>query len=110
MVKKADYIIFGTYTYNVATRSADHPQMKLIHEVMDASEAPVISIGIRNPYDIMSYAGVDAYLAQYGFKAASFKASAATIFGENSPQGKLPVTIPDEDGSVMYEYGTGLTY
>ncbi len=53
---------------------------------------------------------VDAYLAQYGFRDASFKATAATLFGENNPTGLLPVTIPGQNGGVLYEYGHGLSY
>ncbi|SEH89946.1 beta-N-acetylhexosaminidase [Halobacillus karajensis] len=110
IVLEADKVIFGTYTYNVFTRSEDHPQMQLIHEVMEETDAEVIGVGIRNPYDIMAYPEVDAYIAQYGFREASFAATAATIFGENNPSGQLPVTIPGNNGQVLFEYGTSLNY
>ncbi|WP_425269298.1 glycoside hydrolase family 3 N-terminal domain-containing protein [Halobacillus trueperi] len=109
-VAEADKVIFGTYTYNVSTRSANHSQMQLMQEVMGSTDAEVIGVGIRNPYDVMAYPGVDAYIAQYGFRDASFEATAATIFGENNPTGQLPVTIPGTDGGVLFEYGTGLSY
>ncbi|WP_370632774.1 glycoside hydrolase family 3 N-terminal domain-containing protein [Halobacillus sp. Nhm2S1] len=109
-VAEADKVIFGTYTYNVYTRSAAHPQMQLMQEVMASTDAEVIGVGIRNPYDVMAYPGVDAYIAQYGFRDASFDATAATIFGTNDPTGQLPVTIPRADGGVLFEYGTGLSY
>jgi beta-N-acetylhexosaminidase len=109
-VKEADAVIVGTYTSNVSGRLPSSPQMKMVQQITANTEAPVIAIGIRNPYDVMSYPNVDAYLAQYGFQQASFQAAVDTIFGVNTPTGKLPVTIPSYDGGVLYEYGHGLTY
>ncbi|BDG35425.1 beta-N-acetylhexosaminidase [Saccharococcus caldoxylosilyticus] len=109
-VKEADAVIVGTYTSNVSGRLPSSPQMKMVQQIIANTDAPVIVIGIRNPYDVMSYPNVDAYLAQYGFQQASFQAAADTIFGVNTPTGKLPVTIPSYDGGVLYEYGHGLTY
>ncbi|MGE6203957.1 glycoside hydrolase family 3 N-terminal domain-containing protein [Guptibacillus hwajinpoensis] len=106
----ADQIIIGTYTYSVSTRSPEHPQMMMVDTIMSETDADVIAIGIRNPYDIMAYPNVDSYIAQYGFRTASFEATAATIFGENAPSGKLPITIPGETGGVLYNFGHGLTY
>ncbi|MBM7703515.1 glycoside hydrolase family 3 protein [Metabacillus iocasae] len=110
VVKDAKAVIVGTSTFNVSGRSPEHAQMKLVHTLVAQTDAPVIAIGIRNPYDVMAYPNVDAYLAQYGFRPASFQASAATIFGQNNPSGKLPVTIPDLTTNVLYEFGHGLSY
>ncbi|TKD70879.1 glycoside hydrolase family 3 protein [Pseudalkalibacillus hwajinpoensis] len=109
-IDEADKIIIGTYTYSVGTRSPDHAQMKMVQSIMAGADAPVIAVGIRNPYDIMAYPNVDSYIAQYGFRTASFEATAATIFGGNQPSGKLPVTIPGENDDVLYHFGHGLTY
>lgn len=109
-VKEADAVIVGTYTADVSGRLPSSPQMKMVQQIIDSTEAPVIAIGIRNPYDVMSYPNVNAYLAQYGFQQASFQAAVDAIFGVNTPTGKLPVTIPSYDGGVLYEYGHGLTY
>ncbi|MCG1021883.1 glycoside hydrolase family 3 protein [Sutcliffiella horikoshii] len=109
-VRNATAVIVGTSTFNVSGRSPGNAQMQLVQTLAAETEAPVIAVGIRNPYDIMAYNQVDAYLAQYGFRPASFEATAATIFGANAPGGKLPVTIPGFDGGVLYEYGHGLTY
>ncbi len=83
--------------------------MKLANQ-LTSSTIPVIGIGIRNPYDVMAYPNVDAYLVQYGFRRASFEASAATIFGQNNPTGKLPITIYNSVGDVLYGFGHGLNY
>ncbi|RFU70020.1 glycoside hydrolase family 3 protein [Bacillus sp. V59.32b] len=106
----AKYIILGTYSASVAGRSPGSNQMKLANQVIEQADAPVIGVAIRNPYDIMAYPNVDAYLAQYGFRTASFEATANTIFGENNPAGKLPVTIYHPSGSVLYGFGQGLGY
>lgn len=110
IIADADAVITGSHTSNVAGRAYDHPQMEMIRDITALTEAPVIAVGIRNPYDIMSFNEVDAYIAQYGFRMASFQASAAAIFGEINPIGKLPVTIPDADGNTLYEFGHGLSY
>ncbi len=106
----AKAVIIGTYTYNVSGRAETSEQMQMVHQVMEYSEAPVIGIGIRNPYDIMAYPTIDAYLAQYGFREASFEATANTLFGHNIPTGTLPVSIPNAAGGTLYEFGHGLHY
>lgn len=110
LVRQAKTIIVGTSTSTVAARSPQNAQMKLVNQLINDYNAPVVAVGIRNPYDIMAYPGVDAYIAQYGFRPASFDAAAASIFGENKPSGKLPVTIPGANGSTTYQFGHGLTY
>ncbi|SCC17341.1 beta-N-acetylhexosaminidase [Fictibacillus enclensis] len=110
LVKNAKAVIVGTYTSTLSARSPESAQMKLVNQVINESTAPVIGIGTRNPYDIMAYPNVDAYLAQYNFKTASFAASVDTIFGLNQPTGKLPVTIYDSNKEVLYPFGHGLSY
>ncbi|KAA0955416.1 beta-N-acetylhexosaminidase [Sporosarcina sp. ANT_H38] len=108
--KAADYIILGTNTSTVSGREPSNNLMRLANQLIEQTDVPVIAVGIRNPYDIMSYPNVDAYLVQYGFRPASYEASVNTIFGVNKPTGKLPVTIYDQKGGVLYEFGHGLGY
>ena len=108
-VKDAKYIIAGTYTSSVSGRANDASQMVMTRQLI-ATGVPVIAVGARNPYDVMSYTDVDAYLVQYGFRPASFEATANTIFGKNNPTGKLPVTIYNPDGSILYGFDHGLGY
>jgi beta-N-acetylhexosaminidase len=109
IAKSANYIILGTSTSNVSGRSPNSNLMKLANQLIE-TDIPVIGVGIRNPYDIMAYPNVDAYLAQYGFRPASYEATVNTIFGVNNPTGKLPVTIYNQDGSVLYGFDHGLGY
>ncbi|MEH7239464.1 glycoside hydrolase family 3 protein [Bacillus sp. JJ1562] len=108
--KSAKYIIVGTNTSSVAGRLPSANLMRLVNQMIDETDAEVIGVGLRNPYDIMAYPNVNAYLAQYGTREASYEASANTIFGVNKPTGKLPVTIYNQDGSVLYGFGHGLGY
>ncbi|WP_425464008.1 glycoside hydrolase family 3 N-terminal domain-containing protein [Oceanobacillus piezotolerans] len=108
--EEADAVIIGSHTSNVNGRSPNSSQMQMINQVIENLDAPVIAVGIRNPYDIMAFPEIDAYLAQYGFRDASFKATAATIFGDNNPTGLLPITIPSQAGETLYEFGHGLSY
>ena len=108
-IQDAKYIIAGTYTSSVSGRAPTADQMVMTNQLI-ATGIPVVAVSARNPYDIMSYPTVAAYLVQYGFKPASFESSVNTIFGENQPTGKLPVTIYTQDGSVLYGYDYGLEY
>ncbi|MBH0157960.1 glycoside hydrolase family 3 C-terminal domain-containing protein [Fictibacillus sp. 5RED26] len=110
-VKDADLVVLGTYTFNVAGRSPSSPQMQMINQVIEAAPDKTTAVGIRNPYDIMAFPEVSAYLTQYSFRDASFRAAAETIFGLNNPSGKLPVTIY-EDGleQILYPFGHGESY
>ncbi|MFC7392872.1 beta-N-acetylhexosaminidase [Scopulibacillus cellulosilyticus] len=109
-VKHSSAVIIGTYTSDVNGRAKTSPQMQLVNQLINKLNKPVIAVAIRNPYDIMAYPKVDAYLAQYAFNDANFKASAATIFGKNDPKGQLPVTIPGPKGKPLYPFGFGLHY
>lgn len=109
-VKAAKYVVLGTSTSTVAQRATSTNLMKLANQLIEETDVPIIGVGIRNPYDIMAYPNVDAYLVQYGFRPASFEAAVNTIFGKNNPTGKLPVTIYNHDGSVLYGFDHGLGY
>ena len=109
-IRNAKAVIIGSHTLTVAGRSLENPQMKMINQVIAEVSAPVIGIGIRNPYDVMAFPAIDSYLAMYGFRPASFEAAGAAIFGEITPKGKLPVAIPKLDGRVLFEYGHGLNF
>ena len=110
IAKTAKYIIVGTNTSTVSGRLPSANLMKLANQMINETDASVIGVGIRNPYDIMAYPNVDAYLTQYGTKNVSFEAAVNTIFGANKPTAKLPVTIYNQDGSVLYGFDHGLGY
>lgn len=108
--KAAKAVIVGTATSSLAQRSPESAQMKMVNQLVAEVEAPVIGVAVRNPYDVMAYPEIDAYVTQYSFRTASYEAMASAIMGELAPTGKLPVTIPNLAGGTFYEYGHGLNY
>jgi beta-N-acetylhexosaminidase len=84
----ADKIVVTTYTAN--TNAA---QQNLVQAMID-TDKPVIAAAMRNPYDVMVFPEVDAYLNAYSYLDVSVKSMANALAGEINPFGKLPVTIP----------------
>ncbi|MFG6493723.1 beta-N-acetylhexosaminidase [Fictibacillus sp. UD] len=109
-VRNADLVVLGTYTFNVSGRLPSSSQMQMVNQVISAVPEKTIAVGIRNPYDIMAFPEISAYITQYSFRDASFRAAAETIFGMNNPSGKLPITIFKDANSVLYPFGHGLSY
>ncbi|MFG1609634.1 glycoside hydrolase family 3 protein [Actinoplanes sp. NPDC049265] len=88
----------------VSTMNANTAQQSLVRALL-ATGRPVVVTAVRNPYDIALFAEVKAYLASYGYTAASLESLTRVLFGEVNPTGKLPVAIPS-----LYPYGYGLSY
>ncbi|WP_169982361.1 MULTISPECIES: glycoside hydrolase family 3 protein [unclassified Microbispora] len=84
-------------------------QRNLVNALL-ATGKPVVIVAARNPYDIANFPNAPAYLATYSWEKPAMEATARVLFGETDPKGKLPVTIPSADGSVLYPYGHGLSY
>lgn len=97
--QQADKVIVTTYTAN--TNSA---QQNFVKALLTTGK-PVIITAIRNPYDLMVFPEIDAYLATYGNREVSIRALARVLTGEVNPSGKLPVTIPG-----LYDFGHGISY
>ncbi|MEV7628300.1 glycoside hydrolase family 3 N-terminal domain-containing protein [Actinoplanes sp. NPDC089786] len=88
----------------VSTMNANAAQQSLVRALL-ATGKPVVVAAVRNPYDIALFPEVKAYLASYGYTAASLESLTRVLFGEVDPVGKLPVAIPS-----LYPYGYGLSY
>ncbi|GGB59199.1 beta-N-acetylhexosaminidase [Lentibacillus populi] len=95
----ADKIIVTTYTANT-----NENQQQMVERIQAAGK-PVIVAAMRNPYDLMVFPEVDAYINTYSYLGVSVHALAKAIVGDINPFGKLPVTIPG-----LYENGHGLEY
>ncbi|MFG2074610.1 glycoside hydrolase family 3 protein [Nonomuraea maritima] len=93
-------------TVNASTSAA---QQGLVNALI-ATGKPVVVVATRNPYDVASLPGARTYLATYSWEKPAMEATARVLFGRTSPTGRLPVTIPATDGSVLYPYGHGLRY
>lgn len=71
----------------------------------------IAAISVRNPYDIQFLPGVTSYLAVYSdWAGGGVEAAIKVIFGKNNPTGKLPVSITDRLGNVIYPTGHGLSF
>ncbi|QDI91698.1 beta-N-acetylhexosaminidase [Salicibibacter halophilus] len=109
-IRQADNVVAETHTSDADMRRMDHPQMEMVRRVDKEMTYPLITVAVRNPYDLTAYPEVDGHLAQYGTTHANFAASAGVLFGNINPEGRLPVAIPSTDGGILYDVGDGVTY
>ncbi|MEV6394835.1 glycoside hydrolase family 3 protein [Streptomyces sp. NPDC051907] len=101
-----DAVIVATYNVTVASS-----QRTLVTRLA-ATGIPVVTLAIRNPYDIAQLTGVRASLAAYCWTDVELRAAARAIAGHRSPGGRLPVPVQraDDPTQVLYPIGHGLTY
>ncbi|MGW2559001.1 glycoside hydrolase family 3 protein [Streptomyces sp. NPDC001514] len=103
-----DVVVVGTY--NV---SATSPQRTLVSRLATTG-VPVVTVAIRNPYDIAQLTGTGfaAALAAYSWTDVELRAAARVIAGRAEPEGRLPVPVQraDDPAQVLYPVGYGLTY
>ncbi|MFI7316040.1 glycoside hydrolase family 3 protein [Streptomyces venezuelae] len=94
-----------------ASASTAHGQVGLV-AALKAAGLPVITLAIRNPYDVAHLPPVDAALASYCWTDVELRAAARVIAGRTAPQGRLPVPVrrADDPAQVLYPIGHGLTY
>ncbi|WP_372461661.1 glycoside hydrolase family 3 protein [Actinacidiphila acidipaludis] len=95
-------------TYNV---TADGTGQIALVEALVATGVPVVTVAIRNPYDIAFLPPVAASLATYGWTDVSMRAAARVLAGVASPAGRLPVAVPraGDPDDVLLPVGFGLT-
>jgi beta-N-acetylhexosaminidase len=99
----------------VTTMNAWNPNQAGQRELVKALVAtgkPVIVIGVRDPYDIAYFTQAGTYLTTYSYTRIALETVVKVLFGEVSPTGKLPVTIPvaGQPDTPLYPYGHGLSY
>ncbi|MCX6376631.1 MAG: glycoside hydrolase family 3 protein, partial [Armatimonadetes bacterium] len=99
--QSAYVVIIGTSRAQIVNNIG---QVNLVNELL-ALGKPVVVVGLREPYELGSFPGVNAYVAAYNYRDCGFQAAADVIFGDVNPSGLLPVTIPG-----LYSFGHGLHY
>jgi len=87
-----------------ASLALPEKQSRLLKQIL-ASGKPVVLISFGNPYIVIEYPNVKAYICSYSDAQPVVEATAEVLFGEISPQGKLPINIPG-----FATLGTGLSY
>jgi len=68
-----------------------------------AGKKPIIGISFGNPYLLMNFSGLRAYLVAYGDMPSLQQAAARALLGELNITGQLPISLPG-----LYPRGTGL--
>lgn len=141
-IATADYVLAFSYASGSSALDKENPQFIALHEaISDTHKAggKFVLISENLPYDSAVYQDADAIVLAYlgsglnidptkdkesatGMSArnANVVAAIETIFGANTPKGRLPVNIPvveeTEDGTLkygsefLYKRGFGLTY
>lgn len=101
-----DAVLIGTY--NVTAGSA---QQKLVDAVA-ATGVPVVTLSMRNPYDVAQLPSANAHLAAYSWIDVELRAAVRVLAGRAEPRGKLPVPVQraDDPAQVLYPIGYGLRY
>ncbi|RFU43346.1 glycoside hydrolase family 3 protein, partial [Actinomadura logoneensis] len=86
-------------------------QADLVKALIDTGR-PVVVVAVRDAYDINAFPAAPTYLATYSYTPDALRSAAATLFGANPPQGRLPVTIPvaGHPDQTLYPFGHGLRY
>lgn len=69
-------------------------QAKIVKMLAEKFSDRLIVVGLRDPYELMRFPEVPAYLCAFSFRPHSVVAAAEALFGEFAPQGKTPVKIP----------------
>ncbi|MFF2726527.1 glycoside hydrolase family 3 protein [Streptomyces sp. NPDC058008] len=103
-----DAVVVGTY--NVTATSSQ----RTLVGALAATGVPVITLAVRNPYDIAQLAGTGyaASLAAYSWTDVELRAAARVIAGRARPEGRLPVPVQraDAPAQALYPVGYGLSY
>lgn len=101
-----DLVVVGTYNLTAAS-----PQRTLVARLV-ATGVPVVTIAIRNPYDVARITGQRATLAAYAWTDVELRAAARVLAGQADPRGRLPVPVQSADDPTreLYPVGFGLSY
>ncbi|MFC7931475.1 glycoside hydrolase family 3 protein [Streptomyces cinereoruber] len=101
-----DVVVVGTY--NVTATST---QRTLVARLA-ATGVPVVTVAIRNPYDIAHLTGQRATLAAYSWTDVELRAAVRVLAGRAEPRGRLPVPVQsaEDPDRVLYPVGYGLSY
>lgn len=107
--KKVDTVVVTTMKAGDPATDADGGQAKLVQALLE-TDASVVVLAVRDPYDIAVFPQAPTYLATYSDSPVTMKAAARVLLGEVTPRGKLPVDIPAADGpeTVLFPFGHGL--
>lgn len=95
----------GVETVVVGTAfTTGRPEQARVVNALLAAGKRVVAVGLRDPFDLLSFPRVPCYLVAYDDLPVSAEAAAGVLFGEIEARGRLPVSLPG-----LYARGHGLT-
>ena len=94
---QADVIVLGTRAATLYPGQAE-----VVRAILKLGKLTVV-VALRTPYDLLAFPEASAYLCAYGDTPAPLAATAKLLVGELTPQGILPVSLPE-----FYLRGYGL--
>lgn len=68
-------------------------QAETVNRLLDAGKR-VVAVALSDPFDLLAYPRAPVFVAAYSDVPASVETVAAILFGEQIPQGRLPVDLP----------------
>ncbi|MGH2627131.1 MAG: glycoside hydrolase family 3 protein, partial [Anaerolineales bacterium] len=89
-LSSVDLVIAVTCTRG-APRPSDVATVRNLHGRLGDR---LIVVATGDPYDVLSFPDVPAYVATYGTDSFTLEATARVLLGEIPPSGRLPVTLP----------------
>jgi beta-N-acetylhexosaminidase len=98
---RVDAVVVATYWADPWSGPGSDPawQRETI-ALLRATGVPVIVVATSDPYDIVSFPDVPAYLASYGTTPAQLDGLAEALLGRAPATGRLPVALPLETTAV----------
>jgi len=75
-----------------------------VRRLLDLEGVKVTAAALRNPYDLLAFPQVHAYVACYENTPCMMEALAEVLAGKTPALGRLPVTLSDR-----YPFGYGMT-
>ena len=105
-VKDAEKVVIAAYTSPVAgkqvmvngklvnTVGLEQASGQLVMQVLDLAADKTIVVALGSPYLAQNFGAVQNYICTYSNATTSELSAVKALFGEITPHGKLPVTLP----------------
>jgi beta-N-acetylhexosaminidase len=102
-------VVLTSKAWDTTVTDKQAKQQKLVKALL-ATGKPVITVAVRDPYDIAYYNDAQTHVATYSYTGVAMESLTKVLYGEISPTGKLPVMIPvaGEPTTPLFAFGHGL--
>jgi beta-N-acetylhexosaminidase len=102
-------VVLTSKAWDTTVTDKQAKQQKLVKALL-ATGKPVITVAVRDPYDIAYYNEAQTHLTTYSYTGVSMESLTKVLYGEITPTGKLPVMIPvaGDPATSLFPFGHGL--